>query len=189
MREKDFNRPLLIASVILTIVLIFVGLIAKSEAASIPEPGGTVLTVSFMENYCDAKALKGIGNTCLFSALFTGGAIFIALIWYYSGKPFATKVFVTICMFMGPVLILGTSLPKNIAILVKEPRVETVYVTGRHSRFAKRHSVYKFVFSNGKEDTVSYDEYKNVPDKTEYFMVMCGNECADTFVPGEYTLR
>lgn len=141
-----------------------------------------------MENYCDAKALKGIGNTCLFSALFTGGAIFIALIWYYSGKPFATKAFVTICMFLGPVLILGTSLPKNITILVKEPRVETVYVTGRRSRFAKRHSVYKFVFSNGKEDTVSYDEYKNVPDRSEYYVIMSGHECAGAFNADNYSL-
>ena len=188
MREKDFNKPLFIVALIFTAVTLILGLAFSAHGKSIPEPTGTVLTQEFMENYAHRRAYTTLGSSLLVGTLFWGGTIILALIWNLSQSGIIRKYAVTTAMILFalvfPVLACGNSVP----VLVNKPRAETVQVIGRFERHGRKHSTYRFRFTNGSSGVVSFAEYKDVPDRSAYYVIMCGNECAGAFSADEYSL-
>lgn len=186
MYNKGYNKPLLIVAVIFTAVTLVLGLYFYTHGKSIPEPTGTVLTQEFMENYVHRRAYTTLGSSLLVGTFFWGGTIILALIWNLSQAGIIRKYAVTTAMIffalVFPVLACGNSIP----VLVNKPRVETVQVIGRFERHGRKHSTYRFRFTNGSSGVVSFAEYKDVPDRSKYYVIMCGNYCAGTFNADHY---
>lgn len=188
MDRNGYNRPLLIASAIAAVVLILVGIITLTNASSITEPTGTVLTENFIEAYSYKKAYQSLGEASLVSVFFLVGTMLLALLWNTSRRSLPGKIAIVVMMLAIPVVYLGKIMPENIDILVHKPHVETVSVFSRTVSHGRKHSYYKFIFSNGKKGRVSYEEYKNVPDGAEYYIIVCGQECTGAFNADSYSL-
>lgn len=188
MYNRGYNKPLLIGAAAFTALTFIFGLFFYVHGKAIPEPTGMVLTQEFVENYADRRAFVSLGGALLVGSLFGFGTVILALIWNLSSADNLRKYGVTcmmlLCALVFPALACGNSIP----VIVGKPHVETVKVVTRSEKPGRKHSYYKFRFSNGASCNVTWGEYKNVPDRSEYYVIMSGHECAGAFNADNYSL-
>ena len=187
MRKESYKILTLTASIIIMIFAISAGIYSIYNLVVIPRPEGQVLTQEFITAYIGRKACKTLAVASFASLMFGifGVAMYLSNGTVISKGAGLTATLIWVIVAIGTVFLLSY---RSIPLIIGKPHAETVQVVNRHRICGRYNDAYLFNFSNGSMGNVSKTEYLTVPDGTTYYVIMCGNTCAEAFNAEDYLL-
>jgi hypothetical protein len=180
---------LLIVSILLLLVSIG-GIIyfMVSAGNSIPR-NTTVITPEVVETYCDSQIKQNLSMP--FIILFAASIMSLstaAKMERYGDNFNKIMIIELVTVVIIGVFFLYTPVKKIMDIKNNDPRIETVQLTDKYTRRRRRSTNYYATFSNGATDRISSREYDAYQYGQEFYVIMCGDTCVDSFDAAYYEL-
>lgn len=152
----------------------------------------TTLTPEVVKSFCSAKLRYAYAILCI--PLIIAFIMFAGTVDSMSkNRPKAPEIIFVVTIELIFVLVAAffccvMSVKTIVDINNNEPRIETVQLTDKYIKGSRRNTKYYAVFSNGAEDDIPKYEFDNYRSDRDYYVIMCGDTCVDSFDSNKYEL-